>query len=285
MIDDPGQYLILVSGATGQQGGSVVRHLLAKRFRVRALTRNKEQDAARKLANAGAEIVEGNFDDQASLKQAFDGVYGAYSVQNTWKAGVEGEIRQGKAFADAAQKASVKHFIYSSVGGAERKTGIPHFDSKWEIEKYIQSLQLPATILRPVFFMNNWMSMKESILNGQLSQPLSPETSLQQIAVDDIGAFARISFTNPDKWIGRSIEIAGDELTLRQTAEVFSEVTGRNVQYIQISWDTFKEKMGEESTIMFHWFEEKGYEADIEALRKEYPALKSLKAFLHTTGL
>lgn len=285
MIDNPGQYVILVSGATGQQGGSVARHLLAKHFRVRALTRNKDQDAARRLADAGAEIVEGSFDDQASLEQVFEGVYGAYSVQNTWKVGVEGEIRQGKAFADAAQKASVKHFVYSSVGGAERNTGIPHFDSKREIEKYIQSLQLPATILRPVFFMNNWMRMKESILNGQLAQPLSPDTSLQQVAVDDVGAFARISFTNPDKWIGRSIEIAGDELTMRQTAAVFSEVTGRNVQYIQISWDTFKEKMGEESTTMFRWFEEKGYEADIEKLRREYPALKSLKAFLQTTGL
>lgn len=194
MIDNPGQYTILVSGATGQQGGASARHLLDKGFKVRALTRNRNQDAAKSLANAGAELVEGDFYDSDSMERAFEGAYGAFSVQNSNKFGVEEEIKQGKAFADAARKAGIEHFVYTSVGAAERNTGIPHFDSKWEIEEYIRSLDLPATFLRPVYFMSNWLRLKDAILDSRLPQPLSPETPLQQIAVDDIGAFAALAF-------------------------------------------------------------------------------------------
>src|SRR5690625_1882813 len=157
MIDHPEKHTIVVSGATGQQGGAVARHLLDHNFHVRALTRNPSQRAARELAGAGAEVTEGDFYDTESLSRALDGAYGAFSVQNSNKAGVKNEIRQGKAFAEAAKKAGVNHFVYSSVGAAEKETGIPHFDSKWEIEEYIRLLELPHTILRPVYFMTNWL--------------------------------------------------------------------------------------------------------------------------------
>ena len=278
------EHTILVSGATGQQGGAVTRHLLQRGFRVRALTRHPDQKAARNLADAGAEIAEGSFEDRTSLNRALDGTYGAYSVQNTWTAGVEGEVRQGKAFADAAKDAGVQHLVYSSVGGAERNTGIPHFDSKWEIEEHIRDIGLPATILRPVFFMNNWSGFKEPIAGGQLPQPLSPDTPLQQIAASDIGAFAAIAFANPDDWKGRARELAGDELTMTETAEVFSRVLGREVEHVQVPWGVFEEQAGEEMTTMYRWFEAQGYDADIDALRTEYPALQRLDPFLHEHG-
>lgn len=284
MINNPGQHIILVSGATGQQGGAVAWHLLDQGFHVRALTRNPNQDAAQNLVNAGAEIVEGNFDDPDSINRALDGVYGAYSVQ-TRTSGTEKEIKQGKAFAEAAKTAGVEHFVYSSVGGAERSTGIPHFDSKWEIEEHIRSLDLPATILRPVYFMSNWFRLKDAILDGQLPQPLSPETPLQQIAVDDIGAFAALAFSNPAEWLGRAIEIAGDELTMKETAEAFGHALNRDVKYIQVPWDDFENQAGKESSIMYHWFEEHGYETDIEALRQIHPNLKNLPSFLSKTDL
>jgi uncharacterized protein YbjT (DUF2867 family) len=280
MIEHPHQHIILVSGATGQQGGAVARHLLRHGFQVRALTRRLEQAAARALADQGAQVVQGDFEDRASLARALEGAYGAYSVQDVATAGVEREIAQGKAFADAARDAHVKHLVYSSVGAAERNTGIPHFDSKWEIEEHIRSLGLSATILRPVFFMNNWAGLKDAILGGKLPQPLGPETVLQQIAVDDIGAFAALAFANPDDWIGRAIEIAGDEATMTQAAETFSAVLGRKVEYVQVPWEAFRKQAGEEFTVMYRWFESDGYKADIEALRKMHPAMKRLKAFL-----
>ena len=277
--------IILVSGATGQQGGAVARHLLDDGFTVRALTRDKTKEAAQVLKELGAEIAEGNFDDRNSLMQALDGAYGAFSVQNTWTDGPENEIRFGKAFADAAIDAGLEHFVYTSVGGAERETGIPHFESKWEIEKYIRGIKLPATILRPVFFMNNWSMFKDAITNGTLPQPLSPDTSLQQIAVDDIGAFAALSFSNPEEWMGKAVEIAGDELTMTETAEVFGDFIDDDVDYIQVSWDDFEEQAGEEMTVMYRWFEAEGYEADIKSLRKKHHGLKDLKTFLEETNL
>ena len=285
-MTNPNERLILVSGATGQQGGAVARHLLREGVQVRALTRDSDQEAARALTDAGAEVVEGSFDDRASLDRALDGAYGAFSVQNFWTAGgPDGEVRQGTAFADAANDAGVEHFVYSSVGGAETDTGIPHFDSKWEIEEHIRSLGLPATILRPVFFMNNWTGFAEDALRGgQFPQPLSPDTSLQQVAVDDVGAFAALAFSNPDDWIGRAVELAGDELTMTETAEAFSRVLGRDVEHVQVPWDVFEEQSGEEMTVMYRWFEDVGYDADIEALRETHPGLQRLEPFLREHG-
>src|SRR5829696_2881793 len=147
--------LILVTGATGQQGGAAARHLLANGWRVRGLTRNPASDKAQALVALGAEVVEGDLYDRTSVDTALQGAYGVFSVQNFWlpDVGAEGEVRQGQLLADAAHAAGIKHFVYTSVGGAERATGIPHFDSKWAIEQHIAALGLPATVLRPVFFM------------------------------------------------------------------------------------------------------------------------------------
>lgn len=282
MITQPDQHTILVSGATGQQGGAVVKHLLDRGFNVRILTRNPDQTAARDLAECGLEVFKGDFMNRDSLDRALDGVYGAFSVQNAHSAGIEGEIKQGKAFADVAKDAGVQHFVYTSVGGAERNTGIPHFDSKGEIEKHIRSIDLPATILRPVFFMNNWTMFKDTISGGQLLSPLNPDTKLQQIAVDDIGALAAIAFTNPDTWINQAVEIAGDELTMTETAETFSHALDQTVEFVQVPWDKWEDQAGKEMTTMYHWFEEKGYQADIEKLRDLHPGLKNLTSFLQT---
>ena len=113
----------------------MARHLAGKGFKIWAMTRKVDSDAAKALAAAGAEIVKGDLDDAASIEAALTGAWGAFAVQNTWEAGVEGEEAQGKRFATVARKVGVQHFVYSSVGSAHRQTGIPHFENKWRIGK------------------------------------------------------------------------------------------------------------------------------------------------------
>ena len=276
--------VILVSGATGQQGGAVARRLLERGFAVRALTRDPEKPAAKELAGLGAEVVEGDLDDRDSVERGLEGARGVFSVQQFAETGVEGEVRQGKALADAAKAAGVEHFVYSSVGSAHRETGIPHFDSKWEVEEHAREIGLPYTVLRPAFFMQNWEGMREPILGGTLPQPLDPDKPFQQMAVGDIGAFAALAFENPEEWIGREVDLAGEELTMPEIADTFSRVTGRKIGYFQVPWDQFEEQMGEEFAVMYRWFNEVGYEADIGALRSEHPGLTSLEDYLRGHG-
>jgi len=275
---------ILVSGATGQQGGAVARQLLERGFAVRALTRDGDKPAARELGERGAEIVEGDLEDLPSVERALEGVRGVFSVQQFWEAGVEGEVRQGKALAEAAKAAGVEHIVYSSVGSAHRETGIPHFESKYEVEEHAREIGLPLTVLRPVFFMQNWEMMREPILGGTLPQPLDPDRPFQMIAVEDIGMFAAMAFEDPETWIGREVDLAGDEPTMPEIADTFSRVTGREIGYFQVPWDQFEEQMGEEYAVMYRWFNEVGYEADVAGLRKEHPGLIAFEHYLRGHG-
>jgi uncharacterized protein YbjT (DUF2867 family) len=200
------------------------------------------------------------------------------------EAGVEGEVRQGGLLTDAAKASGVEHLVYSSVGSAHRDTGIPHFDSKFEVEEHVRASGVPYTVVRPVFFMQNWEFMREHILGGTLVQPLDPEKPFQMIDAWDIGVFAAMAFDDPGTWIGREVDIAGDELTMPEIAGTFSRVIGRNVEYVQVPWKDFEEQMGKEYTVMCRWFNEEGYEANIAALRDEYPGLSSFEQYLRAHG-
>jgi uncharacterized protein YbjT (DUF2867 family) len=276
--------LIAVTGATGKQGGAVARSLLDRGFRIRALTRNPHKPEAQALADRGAEVVQGDMEDRSAMERALEGAYGVFSVQNYWETGYDGEVQQGKTVADAAKAAGVEHFVYSSVGSAHRQTGLSHFESKWEVENHVRELDLRYTILRPVFFMQNWEMMREMVLGGTLAQPLDPDKPFQQVAVEDIGAFAAIAFENPDRWIGREVDLAGDEPTMLEIAETFGRVIGREVSYYQVPWDQFEEQMGEEFTVQYRWFNDMGYEADIAALQQEYPELTTFERYLRAHG-
>lgn len=279
------QGTILVTGATGHQGGAVARHLLSRGWQVRALTRDPQKPAAQALAKLGAEVINGDLDARRSVDQALVGVYGAFSVQNFWETGATREIQQGKTLADAARAAGVKHFVYSSVGGAERNTGIPHFDSKWEVEQHVRALDLPATILRPVFYMDNFNSpnFRPAILQGTLTLALRPARTLQMIAVDDIGGFAALAFEKPGEFIGRAFELAGDELTMPQAAEAFSRATGRAVRFVEQPLEQVR-SFSKEYAVMLEWFDREGYQADIPALRALYPLLHTFEAWLRKSG-
>jgi uncharacterized protein YbjT (DUF2867 family) len=274
---------ILVTGATGHQGGAVYRHLREKGFSVRALTRDPSSEKARKLIGPGAEVVRGDLNDAASLRSAIEGVDGVYSVQTSMDGGVEAEVREGKTLADVANRSGITQFVYSSVGSADKNTGIPHFDSKFQTEEHLRGTGLPYTILRPVFFMENWLGMRGTIEQGTLALPLGPDTRLQMIAVDDIGAFGSMAFEQPGHWQGRAVELAGDELSMTELAESFGRLSGREVRYVQVPWDEFEKKAGREMTVMYRWFENVGYHVNIAALRQEYSKLSNFERWLQST--
>jgi uncharacterized protein YbjT (DUF2867 family) len=271
---------ILVTGATGHQGGAVLRHLRQRGFPVRVLTRDPEQPKARQLTGHGVEVVRGDLNDPASLGRAMDELYGVFSVQDSTQ-GAETEIRMGRNLADAAKRSGVGHLVYSSVGSADQKTGIPHFDSKYRVEEHIRVSGLSNTILRPVFFMENLLTMHDFIDKGTLAFPLDLATRLQMVAVDDIGALAAMAFERPGKWNGRIVELAGDELSMEELARSLAVSSGHDVRYTQVPWPEFEKQAGNEMTRMYRWFQETGYHADIASVRQEYPALTTLSRWLN----
>ncbi len=275
---------ILVTGATGQQGGAVVRSLNAHGWKVRALVRDPNKPTAQQLVKHNIELRQGNLFTPASLDEALDGVYGVFSVQTMAEHGVGGEIVQGKLLADAAHKAQVQHFIYSSVGGAERESGIPHFESKWQVEKHIRALGLPATIIRPVFFMENLARLSTLIKQqNTLSFPLHPETRLQLIATENIGSFATLAFEQPTSFVGKALEIAGDELSMTELAETFSRVMKRPIAFVEQPLDQVIQS-NPENALMMEWFNTQGYQAVIPVLHALYPSLLTMETWIRETG-
>ncbi|MFE3608161.1 NmrA/HSCARG family protein [Streptomyces goshikiensis] len=278
--DDP-RPVVLVVGATGQQGGAVARHLLAAGRPVRALTRDPDKPAARALAELGAQVVAGNLEDADSLRQALAGAEAVFCVTQFFEAGYDGEVAQGRRMVDLAAEAGIGHFVFSSVGSADRNTGIPHFDSKYEIERHLADSPVPFTVLRPVFLMENWEGRRQEIADGFLETPLSPERPLQQVSVEDIGAFTLLALSRPGRWKGRSVDLAGDELSMAQAADVFARVLQRPVDVRRIAWDDFRAQQGEEMYVMNHWFETVGYAADLDLLRAEHPGMLTLEDYLN----
>ncbi|MCH7574359.1 MAG: NmrA/HSCARG family protein [Candidatus Marinimicrobia bacterium] len=266
---------VLVTGATGNQGGAVVQALLNRGHQVRALTRNSASPAADRLREQGVEIAVGDFSDQDSLVRAARGVDAVYAMATPFEGGVEQETAQGIAVADAAKAAGVGHLVYSSVASADRATGIPHFESKYEIEKHILSSGVPYTIIAPVFFMDNMLLpwVLPGLRQGKLAMAMPATRSLQQIAVADVGDIAASVFERRDAFIGRRIDIAGDEPTGDEAAAILSKVTGREIRYEGFSPDVLRAE-SEDMALMFEWFDTTGYAADIKGLRRDFPDVK-----------
>ncbi|GGT08824.1 NmrA family transcriptional regulator [Planobispora rosea] len=284
---------IAVVGATGLQGRTVTAHLLAGGWRVRALTRDPAGTAARALAEAGAQIVRAEMDDPASLAAAAEGAYGVFSVQPTvgspgTAAGFSAgdEVRWGRNVADAAHAVSVRHFVYTSVAGAGRHgtERLPqNVVSKHRIERHIGELGLPATILRPVSFMENYTGAYH-LHGGTLTAPFAADVPQQIIAVDDVGALTALAFARPGDWIGRAVNLAGDELTPPQIAAAVSEAVGRPLPYVRIPLETVASAVGEEFAFAYRWLNERGYRADVSATRALHPGLMDLRTWLAASG-
>lgn len=275
-----GNQTVLVLGATGNQGGAVANKLLADGWSVRAISRRPNQQAAQKLQKKGVTVVKANMDDRQSLLEAMQGVYGVYSVQPLYPSEEQkDEIQHGKTVADVAKQVGVSHFVYSSVGGAERESGVPHFETKWQVEKYVRAIGLPYTILRPAFFMENFLGFVQ-VHDQKLTVPgfMNVQTKLQMISVQDIGAFAATAFNHPEEYKGKAIEIAGDEVTLSEAAKVFGQAFDSPNEISDSAGVPFR---GDE---MFEWFNTGGFQADIPSLRKIHPKMLDLSTWVKNSS-
>jgi len=195
---------------------------------------------------------------------------------------------KARTWPDIAKKTSVAHFVYSSVGGAERNTGIAPWETKWEIEKHVRKLGLPATIFRPTGFMEiyHMLELEVGLLIGRFLDPVRPDKTYQSIATDDIGAFVALAFDRPKEFIGMELEIAGSELTPRQTADIFSRVMGKPVKYGRLPMLAARILLGKDFHAMFRWLNRDGFQANIPELRRKYPEihLHSLEEWLREDG-
>lgn len=268
----PNQLNVLVTGATGRQGGHLVNELLAHGHSIRALTRKPQSPAAQALAQRGVTIVQGDLQDQRNVENAARGVDAVFAMATPFGTDVKTETREGINIVRAASAVGVKHLVYSSVAGADRATGIPHFDSKFGVEKAIRRSGVPFTIVAPVFFMENFLAdwMAAGLAKGTLSMALPATRRLQMIALADIARFTALVMERRDAFLGQRIDIASDELTGTRAAETISEVSGRHVEYAAVPVDTVRQYSDDQARMM-EWFDHVGYDADILGLRALYP--------------
>jgi uncharacterized protein YbjT (DUF2867 family) len=272
--------LFLVTGATGTQGGAVVRELLSRGFKVRGLTRNPGKPRAVVLSRLGVEMVQGDYDDAESLHRAMQNVYGVFAVTDFWEHGFEQEVAHGKQLVDAAEAAGIAHFVYSSVAGADTAPGVAHFASKLLVEQYLKASGLAFSVVRPVEFMDNWRFQREELESGLFVDPRRADRKHQWIAASDIGFFVAEAFSHPNEWKGRTEEIAGDEMALDELRALFSKALEIEIEYRTLSWLDFFAESGEEMGAMLLWFDTDGYSVDVEGLRRQYPALTRAEEFI-----
>jgi uncharacterized protein YbjT (DUF2867 family) len=250
---------VLIFGATGNIGGATARELLQRGWQVRAVTRNPGGNKAQALSELGAEVVKADMDDRKSLEAAFDGMNRVLSIQNWTVSGVEGEVRQGKLVAEVARSAQVEHLVYGSAGIGETGTGVPHFDSKLEVEDYMRKLDLPFTTIRPGPFME-LMTQKELFpalgIWGAAPKIVGWDTPKPWVAVRDIGVAAVNIFSDPQNWMGREIDLMGDVKSLAECQAVFSRIKGKKPFRVPIPVGLFSKMAGKELVVMWQWLAE-----------------------------
>ncbi|OJH36070.1 NmrA/HSCARG family protein [Cystobacter ferrugineus] len=264
---------VLVTGATGKQGGAVARMLLARGHQVHALVRSPDNAQAKALAHLGAQLVPGDFEEVDTLEHAMMGMDAVFAMATPFgEQGLEGEVRHGRHLIDAAKIARVPHFIYSSVASGNQPTGVPHFETKLVLEEHLRHSTLPYTILAPVFFMENFLGplFAQRLHEGMLAMPLPPHRGLQMIALADFGAFATRVMETAEDFIGKRIELASDEVTGEQAAALVSYVSGHKLRYEEVPLEAIRSR-SEDLARMYAWLQTEGYHVDSTLLRQDYP--------------
>ncbi|GGK86936.1 NmrA family transcriptional regulator [Sphaerisporangium melleum] len=286
-IDAP----ILVTGATGKQGGATARLLLARGRRVRALVRDLTAPAAVALATAGAQLVRGDFDDPASLPPALDGAAAVFGVPpvayGPAGSGTELEVARGRALIDAAARAGIEQVVFSTVASASDTS--PMTEGKALIEEYLRDHIALPTVLRPVRFMTNYLATGVAGLDGISRDGVhrhlfAPHRPMQVIALEDIAEFAALAFADPARFAGRTLELAGDEPTPVQAAAAIAAATGIPIRYEQLTDDETARLGPEIAEVKKRWQAGHRWQADIEALRVIHPGMRTLADWLAESG-
>jgi uncharacterized protein YbjT (DUF2867 family) len=274
---------VIVTGATGRQGGAVARHLLAAGWRVRAMTRDPAGKKAQPLRALGAEVIRGDMDDPASLLAAFQGGYGVFSVQNPAIAGAEGELRQGKAVADAAQRVGIRHLVYASAGVGIAGTGVLAWDLKLEVEVHLRELGLPATILRPTALMelmtdpafypaaSTWHAMPK-LAGG--------ETPIPWIGARDVGAVAALAFADPERFAGREVRLASDVQSVESCRAIYRRAMGKAPPRFPLPVWLIERFAGADVTRMWRWLRTGRVDTDPAETRALLPEALGVEAWL-----
>lgn len=270
---------ILVGGATGRQGNAVVDELLSRGYQVRGLTRKPERKKAVRLAEKGVDVVQGNYGDTDSLLAAMDGVDRVFFYSGFSR----NEVAEGVNVIAAAKASGIRHLVYSSGAAAEPGNGPPGA-AKTEVELALVESGVPYTVLRPVAFYENFNRQQKRIAASGIVDSRDPDRMLHFIAIHDIGFFVGEAFDHPDQWLGRAVNIAGDAMTVQAYVDTFSEVMGREIAYNQLPLDEYLATMPQPLRPLFRWYDEVGYEVDVNALRSEYPNLITLEQYLRATG-
>jgi|SRR5680860_176172 len=276
---------IFVTGATGNQGGAVVASLIKNGFKVKVLTRKTDSDKAQNLQKQTAELVKGDLNDLNTFQNHLKEIDGIFSVQS-FENGVDEEIKQGMDLANLSKEYGVKHFLYSSVAGADLNTGIPHFDSKYKIENHIKQMGLPYTIIRANSLFENFLipDVRSRILKGKLASPINKNKTQQFIGAVDIGEISADIFLNKNKYLGKTITIGSEEMDMQLVAATFSEVLGKEISYQKLPLLIARLVMGKDLYKMFKWINKNDavFIKDIDLFKKENPNLTSLKHWIKT---
>jgi uncharacterized protein YbjT (DUF2867 family) len=278
-----GDRVVVVTGATGRQGGAVARHLLSDGWRVRAVTRRPDRPAARALAALGADVVHADMMDTGQLEQAFRDAYGVYSVQNFMPAGTDVEIMQGRNVADAAKATGVQHIVYGSAGTGATDTGIASWNSKLTVQAHVRALGLPLTVLRPTAFMelmtdkdffpmvSTWSLMPK--LMGQ-------DRPIGWICVDDLGAIAARAFAEPDRFVGADVDLASDVRSIAQCRQMWCDVYGRPPRRIPMPVWMFRRFVGSDLITMWRWLGTATFDFDTTPTRRLLPTALTVREWL-----
>ena len=281
------QRTIVLTGATGRQGGAVVRHLLRAGWRVRALTRNPQSARAQALAALGATVLQGNMADPDSLRPVFAGAYGAYSVQTPYPQGPEAEISQGKNVAEIASAAGVQHLVYGSAGIGRAGTGIPSWESKLEIEKHMRGLGLPLTVVRPMAFME--LMTDKSFFPAASTWHVMPalmgaSRKVLWLCTDDLGAIVAKVFASPARFISQELKLASDQQSIAECRGIYRAVRGRNPSRLPLPTWMFSRFgfVGKDLTTMWRWLRTTTFDVDPETTRSIHPGALSVEAWLRS---
>ena len=259
-----------VTGATGAQGGATARALLAAGHRVRALTRHPEKATA--LAALGADIAYADYRDRSSVEAALKDVDTLFAVTTPFNSTLKTEINDGETLINAA--AHLQHIVFTSATNANQNTGIPHFETKHQIEQHLAAQHVPWTVLGPAAFMDQYTTPwhLSSFERGVVSLPLPADKPLALIATADIGAFATHVLTHPAPFHGKRIDIASDELTGPEIASVLGNALGKPLHYEEAPIEPV-ERHSPDLAAMFRYFSTVGMTVDIPALRRDYPTI------------